>query len=303
MKRMFLPLSIAIGALLVSQATSAFGQTAKVDAFKAFLSTNGPIKRLRFTVIPCKNGDQRKYIAAVDHENFFIREYGVGENTAELINTNNRPRHLFFGRFGDEYWQIMELEITKTSATNAKVNVYQANAEVFKGMINNVLNLGVRNVKPGSFIWKGTSRDGKKSGFEAALNDTVELRNSKGTSLKTLPGYMTISDGVVSQLYGFGNVKYEYASNSSIPEGLPTKIIIGNSASDCDDIYVIEELVYGKSDDPAKLFKPENKFVSTNIVSIVFVANETRTVVSPGLEISPPAPFREPGRQEPASPK
>lgn len=266
---------------------SAIAQPTNVQMFQSFLSTNLPIKHLRFTMIECQNGDQRQFVGAVDNQDFFLREFTADENPSLLFNTNQRPKRPTFGRHGDEIWQIIGLQVTKTSASDPAINSYQLNAMAFKTILDEVLTLGARNIMPGAFVWKGQSKDGSKIGLEAQIKGNIVVKRADGTKMSKLPGFISLSNGFVSEMRTFGVAHYEYATNWHVPPGIPSKIIIGNSASACERIYVIEELVFGRADDGDRLFDSLAKFISTNIVSVDFITNDTRKVLSPGLSIPP----------------
>jgi hypothetical protein len=258
-------------------------QSSEERSFKDLLSSNIPIKSMRFSEIDCKSGNQRHYVAAVDTNGFFLREYNLDEDPLSLISTDNVPQISdFYGQNGNVCWNIdAALEINESDKSDTTASFCQLGARTSKALIETILNLGVSGLfaQRGSFVWNETNST--LFFFRPPAGVTVK-RVKDGLILTNLPGSIDIENGFVVKmsLYAHGVVAcYEYATNSHVPFGIPTKIIQGVSVSQCRKIYLLEELQYKQPDDPAISFNPEAKFFSTNVATIVLITNGTRRVL------------------------
>jgi RNA polymerase sigma factor (sigma-70 family) len=269
-----------------------------VEAFRKHLSSDAQIKLLRFSEIEGRNGVQRYYLAVVDGDDFFLREYRSTEDPYALISTNNwiqqngQFQGRCLGRFRNQCWYINGPYITKSFLSDPVVNVCQLEMKTARYTIDSVLNLGALayTVKRGSFAWNPTN----SSRFTVGLAADVRVKQVKlghEIELTNLWGHIVVKDGLVTKMYLLGGpIDYEYATNSSIPFGIPTKIMVGKRWFGYDRIFIIEQLVYGRIDDPQNAFSPESKYVSPDIPTIDCFTNGQWQLVQQGYELSPPAP-------------
>jgi hypothetical protein len=284
---------ILLVAIFLCFVKSIMAQSDGEQAFKDFLSGNTPIKSLHFTEVDCQTGNHRHFFAAVDTNGFFLREYNLAEDPADKISLNRPPQSSdFYGKYGNTCWNIdAALEINKTDISDPTVNYCQLGAKTSKSLIDTVLNLGASGftVKNGSFEWDHTN----STRFTIQpLNGVTITRQQDGLIMRRLPGRIWVTNGLVVKMGTVvGLAFYEYATNLPVPFGIPTKITCGKSVSDCDRIYLIEELQLGHVDNPQDVFNPETKFISTNMASIVLIKNGVRQVLFRATERLTPPPI------------
>jgi hypothetical protein len=260
-------------------------QTNAVQAFEEQLSGNAPIKSLWYTEIDCATGRQRQFFAAIDTNGFFLREYILAENPTEPITLTNIPQSPnFHGRNGDISWQINGTQISEANKSDPIPNIYNLGSDSAEEALAAVLNFGVPSVQRGTFVWKNATS------FNAQLVTNMVLTNIKtGKKLTKVDGYIGTNNGYISELHVFGGTAhYEYATNSALPFGVPSKILIGKNNSECGKIYLINKLAYGHAEESEHVFSPEAKFVSTNIITLVFVTNGNRHIVYGARQQLPP---------------
>ena len=268
-----------------------------VEAFKKYLGSDAPIKLLRFSEIDGATGIERHYLAAIDGDDFFLREYKPNEDPSALISIDNwtqRDGQLqgrYIGRFRNLCWYINGPYIVKSSVSDPVVNVCQLEMKRARNTIDSVLNLGATAVmvKQGSFAWNYTN----SVHFTAALAAHAGVKQitlGHETELTNLMGRIVVEDGLVRQMNILGAIDYEYATNSSVPFGIPTKIIDGKGWFGYNRMFLIEELVYGRMDDPQSAFSPESKYASPDIPMINCFTNGQRQLVQQGYKMSPPSP-------------
>ena len=286
-------------AIVVFSFSLASAQTDSVKAFEQQLSSIAPIKSLRYTEIDCASGRQRQFFAAIDTNGFFLREFTSVENPTEKITLTNIPQSSnFHGRNGDVSWQINGTQITKANKYDRVSNVYNLGSDTSKRDLTTLLNFGIPSiiVRHGTFVWGNlTNINGQLiNTFSAQLAPKVKMiRERDGAKLTNVDGYIVIRDGFVSELHAMdGTVHFEYATNAALPLGVPSKILIGKNNSECQTIYLINELLYGHAEKSQHLFSPEAKFLSTNIIaSIVFVTNGSRQMIFHGGQRLLPPPI------------
>ena len=261
-----------------------------VEAFRKHLSSDAPIKLLRFSEIDGATGVQRHYLAAVDGDDFFLREYQTAEDPYALISTNNwlqRGGHIqgrYFGRFRNQCWYINGPYITKSSVSDPVVNGCQLAMKSARVTIDSVLNLGASaySVKRGSFVWNTTNSSrftvGLATGVRGVSVSVNLVKLGDETELTNLWGRIVAQNGFVTKLKVMVGrpIDYEYATNSSVPFGIPTKITVGKRWFGYERMFVIEELVYGHTEDPQNVFSPESKYASPDIPRINFFTNGQR---------------------------
>ena len=231
------------------------------------MSSNAPIKSLWYTEVDCATGKQSQFFAAVDTNGFFLREYTSAEDPTKPISLNEIPQSSnFHGRNGDVSWQINGTQISEANKSDPIPNIYSLGSDSAERTLTTVLNFGVPSVQRGTFVWRNTTRF---RAFSAQLAPNIEMTETRtGKKLTRVDGYIGTSNGFVSELHVFGGTAhYEYATNSALPFGVPSKILIGNNNSECAKIYLINKLVYGHAEESQRLFSPEAKFISTNIIS------------------------------------
>ncbi|MGA2854320.1 MAG: hypothetical protein ABSE90_09365, partial [Verrucomicrobiota bacterium] len=165
--------------------------------------------------------------------------------------------------------------------------------ETARYTIDSVLNLGVTAVmvKQGSFAWKYTNSTHFTAGL-AANAGVKRITLGHETELTNLVGRIVVKDGLVRQMNILGAIDYEYATNALVPFGIPTKITVGKWWFGYDRIFIIEELVYGQTEDPQSQFSPESKYDSPDIPMIDCITNGQRKTIQQGFKLSPPAPRR-----------
>jgi hypothetical protein len=104
-------------------------------------------------------------------------------------------------------------------------------------------------------------------------------------------GLIVVKKGSVTRLGTMGEtIDYEYATNASIPLGIPSKITIGKGWFGYQGIFLIEELVYGHQDEPHIAFNPESKYVSPDLPRVNWITNGQRMLLREGYKLSPPPP-------------
>ena len=268
-----------------------------VEAFRNYLSSNAQIKLLIFSEIDRINSVQHHYLAAVDGENFFLREYNPDkENPDALITTNNwmEPNGHFqgrcFGRFRDECWDINGPYITKSSVSDPVVNVCQSEMKTARSAIDWVLNLGVSpyTAKKGSFVWNPTNSTRYTAEIAAGVHIT-QISPGPRMERTNLLGRIIAKQGLVIKLYGMGGpVDYEYAPNSPVPYGIPTKITVHKTWFGYERMIRIEQMVFGKTEDPEIVYAPESKYDSPNIPQITYFTNGQRKIIQQGYKQTPP---------------
>lgn len=264
-----------------------------VEAFKNHLTNDAPVRLLRFSETDAKTGVERRFLAAVDGDDFFLREYETDEDTNALISTNNwiqngRLRGKFWGRYRDLCWSINGPYLTKTSAADAVVNPCRLDVKAARNKIDWVLNLGISPVlvKRGSVVWNNTNT----TRFTAELVNGVRLRRlGDGVTLTNEWGRIIVKNGRVLRMECAGVTDYEYADSSSVPFGMPTTIRVGSGWLGYQREFRVEGLVYGHLDDPQSGFNPESKYTAPDLPEIVWIANGQRKPVQPaGRSLSVP---------------
>ena len=85
-----------------------------------------------------------------------------------------------------------------------------------------------------------------------------------------------------------GRINYEYAMNAALPPGTPSKITVGTRWFGDERTFMIEEVVYGRAEEPKAMFSPETKYVSPEIPAIYSITNGQRQLVQRGFELTPP---------------
>ena len=269
-----------------------------VEAFKKHLSGDAQIKLLRFSEVDGSTGVQHHYLAAVDGDDFFLREYKPAEDPDALISTNNwiqrdgRFQGRYFGRFRNQCWDINGPEITKSSVSDPVVNVCQLEMKTARGTIDSVLNLGASayTVKQGSFVWNNTNSSRFTVGLAANIRVT-QVKLGREIELTNLWGRIIAKNGLVTKMYVTGGpIDYEYATNSSVPFGIPTRITVGKRWFGYERIFLIEELEYGHTEDPQSAFSPESKYASPDIPRINCFTNGQGKIFQQGFKLSPPVP-------------
>jgi hypothetical protein len=252
---------------------------------------------LRFSEIDGATGIQRHYLAAVDGDDFFLREYLSTEDPYALISINNWMQQdgtfqgRYFGRFRNLCWYINGPYIVKSSVSDSNVNVCQLETKRARRIIDTVLNLGASAVmmKQGSFVWNTTIL----SRFTVGLAENAgvtQISLGHKTELTNLVGRIFVKDELVRQMNILGAIDYEYPTNSWVPFGVPTKITDGKGWFGYNRMFIIEELVYGRMDNPQNEFSPESKYASPDIPKIDCFTNGLRQLVQQGYKMSPPAP-------------
>ena len=273
----------ALSILCLTKSANAQSQAEQV--FKEFLSGKVPIKSLRFTEITCQTGNQRHYFAAIDTNGFFLKEYNLTSDPTAPISLDNLPQNSnFYGRNRKCCWNIDgALEINESSDSDRVVNACQLGVKDAKNTLDTILNLGMagRSIKQGSFVWSGTNG----LYFTAQIADGVTFtrrKNGVDTKMTNIAGCIILTNGYVSRITSsITIINYEYATNSQIPNYIPSKIIIGKSNIH-NKIYLIDELKYGHVDNFKSPFDPENQFAATNIATVFFITNgERRTLYNP----------------------
>jgi hypothetical protein len=270
---------LAVGCLL--KFSVLYAQTPSVDAFKYHLNNTDPIKSLRFTTIDCHTGNQNHYYAEIGTNGFFLREYDLNEDPTTPISIENRPKNSnFYGENNDCFWEIDSgLEINKSYKSNSVANVCTLGVKTSKNIINTLRNFGISSftAKRGTIKWNETN----STLFTFHIADGVTVKRlSDQATLTNLPGSIVIENGVIQKMNAFNKViYYEYSTNSNVPFGIPIKIILGKNASQCSEIFLIEELQYGSVGGFDKAFDPESKFLSTNMATIVVLSNGKRSVL------------------------
>lgn len=230
---------------------------------------------LAFTEIDCSSGLQKHYFASIDTNGFFLREYIIDEDPSAPISTNNRPlRSNFYGENARSFWNIdAALEINKADRLDKTPNVCQLGARTSAGLIRTVLNLGLSGLlaERGSFVWSGTN-------FTFRPLAGVTIRNAKtGLLITNPPGRIVVENGLVVKMIAHGEtINYQYSTNSSVPSGLPTEVILGKSPTECRKIFLIEELAYRQPSDPVPDFDPQARFSSTNVATVFLITNGIR---------------------------
>jgi hypothetical protein len=267
-----------------------------VESFRKHLSGDAQIKLLRFSEIDGRTGVRRHYLAAVDGNDFFLREYEPAENPYALITTNSwiqsngHSQGKFFGRFRDECWNINGHYITKSSVSDSVVNVCQLEINAARHKIDFVLNLGASpyDVKHGSFVWNPTNNSRFTVGLAANVS-VKEIKLGHEIEVTNLWGRIVAKNGLVGKLYWTGGqIDYEYETNSSVPIGLPTKITVGKRWFGYERVFLIEDLVYGSTEDPQTAFSPESKYDSPDLPQINYFTNGQRKIIQQGFKLSPP---------------
>jgi RNA polymerase sigma factor (sigma-70 family) len=270
--------------------------TAGVRAFQQQLTNVVPVKRLRFTeIVAGDKGGARHFLAAVDGDNFFLREYRLDEDPNALISTSswlrgNSFRGRYIVRFRDRCWDINGPFITESSVSDPVVNVCQLEARTARATIDSVLNLGVSawTVKRGSFAWNNTN----STRFTVGLASNVSFTRRDGLVRTNVGGYIVAKAGLVTRLETLGaHVVYEYATNSLVPFGIPSKITVGRrwlGLFGSQRTFRIKELVYGHTDNPQITFSPESKYDSPDIPRIVMIKKGQRIITQEGHKLLPP---------------
>ncbi|MSU58884.1 MAG: sigma-70 family RNA polymerase sigma factor [Pedosphaera sp.] len=269
---------------------------AGVQAFMQQLRNNAPIKLLRFSeIVAGDTRGPRQFIAAVDGDDFFLREYQLGENPSALISTNNwlkneRFNGRYYGRYRDLCWSIDGPYITKSSVSDPVVNWLQLHVKMLaRETIDSVLNMGVSGyeVKRGSFVCNTTNAS--RFTFELAPNVTATIDGSVVTNVS---GRMSVKAGLVRKLKMSGTpIIYEYTTNSLVPFGIPTKMTVGTRLFGLigdQRVFHIEELVYWRADNPQIAFSPESKYDSPDIPRTLTITNGQEVITQEGFKISPP---------------
>ena len=84
------------------------------------------------------------------------------------------------------------------------------------------------------------------------------------------------------------SAEYEYATNTLVPLGIPTKIMVGRHWFSYSKIILIEELVYGHTDDPQNTFNAEAKYESPKLPTMYQFESAKEKLVRQGYV--PPMP-------------
>jgi RNA polymerase sigma factor (sigma-70 family) len=267
-----------------------------VEAFKNFLSGNMPIRLLRFFETEGRTGVEHHYLAAVDGDNFFLREYKPDEDPFALISTNNwmrpdgRLQGRYVGRFRDECWVVNGPEIVKSSISDPAANPCQLEMETARRTLDFVLNLGASAyaVRQGSFAWNPTNPVLFSAGLAAHFGIQRISWFGHATIVTNLQGRILVKDGLVRRMEIMGSINYEYAMNAALPPGTPSKITVGTRWFGDERTFTIEEVVYGRAEEPKAMFSPETKYVSPEIPAIYSITNGQRQLVQRGFELTPP---------------
>ncbi len=299
-------IAIGVGVLLVVGTATIFPthgeqgdnsyDSPEVEAFRKHLSGDAKIKLLQFSEMDGINGVQRNYLAAVDGDDFFLREYKPAEDLTALISTNNwiqengQFQGRYFGRFRDQCWEINGPYITKSSVSDPVVNVCQLEMRTARAKIDSVLNLGgsAYTIKQGSFAWNTTNSSRFTVGLAANVS-VKQIKLGREIQLTNLWGRIVAKNGRVTKLYVMsGPIEYEYETNSSIPYGVPTKITVGKKWFGYERIFRIEQLIRGHTEDSQSTFSPESKYVSADIPIINYETNGQTKLIQAGFKLSPP---------------